>query len=37
MDIEEFMIPQKDVSSQVAKVIYINKFSGTLNMYFDFK
>lgn len=33
-DVEEFMVPQKDVSGQIAKVFYFNKVSGTLNMYF---
>ncbi len=36
-DIEEFMIPQKDVTGQVAKVLNSSNYSGTLNMYFDSK
>ncbi len=36
-DIEEFMIPQKDVTGQVAKVLNSLIDSGTLSMFFDSK
>jgi hypothetical protein len=36
-DVEEFMLPQKDVSGQVAKVKIFLNFSGMWSMYFDFK